>query len=117
MKHEEDNLQSACVRWFSLQFPKFEPFLIHIPNEGKRSWKTGKKLLAMGMRRGAPDLVLLIPNRTYPFLCIEMKTPKGRQSPEQKEYEMQMTMVGAKYLVVRSFDEFRYEILKYVKDI
>ena len=33
-------------------------FFIHVPNEGKRSWQTGKQLKRMGMVKGCPDFLI-----------------------------------------------------------
>jgi hypothetical protein len=36
-------------------------FFCHVPNEGKRSWATGKKLKRMGMRKGVVDFLIFDP--------------------------------------------------------
>ena len=33
-------------------------FFIHVPNEGKRSWQTGKQLKRMGMTKGVADFLI-----------------------------------------------------------
>jgi hypothetical protein len=68
----------------------------------------------MGTRPGFPDLILLYPTSSHPFLAIEMKSPKGRQSDFQKEYQRLIGAIGAKYVVCRSFDEFRREVNGYL---
>ena len=30
----EAGLQTACVEWFKLQYPKLAPLLFHVPNGG-----------------------------------------------------------------------------------
>ncbi len=36
-------------------------FFIHTPNEGRRSWATGKKLKRMGMTKGVADFIIFDP--------------------------------------------------------
>lgn len=69
------------------------------------------------LRAGFPDLILLIPNRFYPFCGIELKAKTGRQSENQKAYQKEFESIGAKYVVVRSLDEFIKVVDNYLKDI
>lgn len=105
-KHEEDDLQRACVCWFDLEYPQYRLRLHHSPNGGKRNAIEAAKFKQMGVRAGFPDLILLIPNKLYPFCGIELKTKTGRQSENQKEYQKEFESIGAKYVVVRSLEEF-----------
>ena len=75
------------------------------------------KFKQMGVRAGFPDLILLIPNRFYPFCGIELKAKTGRQSENQKAYQKEFESIGAKYVVVRSLDEFIKVVDNYLKDI
>lgn len=116
MKHEEDRLQIACVRWFDMQWPRLRPLLFHAANGGRRTKAEAGIFKAMGVRAGFPDLVLLVKNRYYRFLAIEMKSPKGRQSAAQKYYQTVFTAIDARYVVVRSFKQFMEEINGYLSD-
>ena len=115
MAHEESNLQIACVRWFRLQYPSLAPLLFSVPNGGRRDRVTGAILKAEGAVAGVADLLLLVPNTIYHGLCIEMKTPKGRQSPMQKEWQIAVEGMEYKYAVVRCFEEFQQVIRDYFK--
>lgn len=128
MREEEHNIQCACVRWFNLQWPQYRGLLFAVPNGGARSKATAGKLKAEGVVPGVADLILLVPKNTNPIkeeyvtitleidgqipeiwyhaLCIEMKTAKGRQSPEQKEWQAKVEAHGYKYAVCHSLDEF-----------
>lgn len=86
-RHDESNLQMACVRWFRLQYPEMAGLLFAVPNGSKRGRVTAAILKAEGALAGVSDLLFLMPAGTCPYLCIEMKTPKGRQSPAQKEFQ------------------------------
>jgi hypothetical protein len=114
MRHIEDNIQIACVTWFSLQYRNLSPLLHHSPNGGKRNAREGKRFKEMGTRPGFPDLILLYPSAGHPFLAVELKSPEGVHGDYQKAYQRLVEGVGGKYVVCRSFDEFREEVLGYL---
>lgn len=117
MRHIEDELQKACVRLFDYKYPKLRLRLHHSPNGGKRNLIEAAKFKEMGVRAGFPDLILLVPNKQYPFMGIELKTAKGRLSEHQKEYQKEFERIGAKYVICHSVSEFMQEIEEYLKDI
>ena len=43
-----------------------------------------------------------------------MKTPKGRQSPSQKEWQQQVERYGYRYEVIRDFLEFEKLVKSYL---
>lgn len=127
MREEEHNIQAACVRWFNLQWTEYRGLLFAVPNGGARSKATAGKLKAEGVVPGVADLILMkphfrqgvyfsdmIPLDSY-ALCIEMKTTKGRQSPEQKEWQKKVEEFGYKYEVCRSLDEFMAVVNGYLR--
>ena len=114
MKHDEENLQCACVRWFDLQYPRFSLLLHHSPNGGFRNKLEAVRFKRMGVRAGFPDLILLVPRGGCPFLGIELKTDKGRQSTAQKAYQEAFIAIGARYEVVRSIEEFMNVVKSYL---
>lgn len=113
---DEHRLQSACVRWYRLQYPRMKHNLFSVPNGGKRDAVTGAKLKKEGALAGVADLILLKSNRFYGALLIEMKTSKGRQSDSQKEWQHKITADGYKYVVVRSLEDFQREIKDYLTE-
>lgn len=117
-RHEEDKLQMACKSWFDAQYPNLSKLLHHSPNEGllMRRDRDGAKRKAMGVRAGFPDFVLLRSNRFYGYLAIELKTAKGRQTANQKEYERAVERSGGRYVVVRSIEGFMEVVNDYLKD-
>lgn len=115
-KDEEHKIQCACVKWFRLQFPKMSHNLFAIPNGSKRDPVTAAKLKAEGVLSGVADIIFLKPNRFYGGLLIELKTPTGRQSENQKLWQNKITEDGYKYVIVRSLDDFKREIKSYMED-
>lgn len=111
---KEHQLQVECVKWFRLQYPHLAHALFAVPNGGRRDATTGAKLKAEGALAGVSDLILLKSNADYGALLIEMKTPKGRQSEQQKWWEELITQDRYKYVVCRSVDDFVREVEGYL---
>lgn len=115
MREEEHNLQCACVRWFNLQWPQYHGLLFAIPNGGARSKATAGKLKAEGVVPGVADLILLVPKQWAFALCIEMKTAKGRQSPEQMEWQRKVEDNNYRYVICRSLEGFMSVVNEYLQ--
>ena len=114
---EEHRIQCACVEWFSHQYPKLRGRLFAVPNGGKRAQVTGGKLKAEGVVPGVADLILLKSNRDYGALLIEIKTPAGRQSDSQKEWQKIICENGEyKYVICRSLDDFIRVVNGYLRN-
>lgn len=124
----EDKLQAACVKWFRLQYPQYTIFAI--PNGGNRNAITGAMLKKTGTLAGVADLFLMassvywrnridnLPGKVaerHHGLFIEMKVGKNGQTATQKKFQQQAEYQGYKYVICRSFDEFRNEIENYLR--
>lgn len=116
MRHAESKLQQECVTWFRLQFPRFAKLLFAVPNGGARNRIEAAILKGEGVTAGVADLILLLSRKGYTSLCIEMKTDKkgSAQSPSQKQWQAAVENYGNKYVVCRSFDQFKREIENYL---
>ena len=112
--NEEHEIQKSCIKWFRLQYPKFTGLLYAVPNGGKRDAITAAVMKSEGVLAGAPDLCLDVPNHHYHGLRIEMKTRKGTQQASQKEFQRNVESMGYKYILCRSFDDFRRMITQYL---
>lgn len=112
MKHTESTIQGHCVAWFRWQYPAYRALLFAIPNgahlagNDKQRAAQFMRLVREGFVPGVADLFLSVPGEK-PGLFIEMKTDKGRQSPEQKAFEHAVTGAGYGYEVCRSLDQFQ----------
>lgn len=105
--------QAKVIAWAQArlgQFPELR-FLFHCPNGGARNPVVAMQLTAMGVRKGVPDLLLplhkWLPN--YPAmvagLAIEMKSAKGRLTPEQSEWFAHLTAQGWICTVCRTAED------------
>jgi hypothetical protein len=114
MKYEESKIQQACKMWFDMQYREYEKLLIAIPNGGQRSAITASILKAEGVVSGVSDLFLFIPKGIYFGLAIEVKTAKGKQSANQKAWQIEVEKHGYRYEIVHSIDEFMELIKNYM---
>lgn len=63
--------------------PYLKKYVLHFPNESKRSPAYGKLLKDMGMRKGVSDLLIAMPRMSYSGAWIELKTTHGKPTKEQ----------------------------------
>lgn len=115
MRHTESKIQQTCVRWFRLQYPHLQRLLFHPKNEGHGSRVAGAIAKAEGVVAGVPDLILAVPNSSHHMLCVEMKTPTGRQSASQKEFQQVVEAAGAQYVIVRDLLSFVKVVSEYLE--
>ena len=97
--------QVALTKWLDGKgIPYFS-----VPNAGKRSYRTANYFRAEGMKRGAPDIVILRPVEDgaggYATLFIEMKSKDGRLSPEQRDMHDVIRAEGNMVLVCRGCED------------
>ncbi len=116
LNDEEHRIQCACVNWFRYIYPKYRHLLFAVPNGGKRNITTAKYLKAEGVMPGVSDLILLIPNRHYHGLLIEMKKPGGRQTASQVNFQTAAEKQGYLYAIAHSLDEFMSIIKNYLME-
>lgn len=118
-QHKESELQIQCVRWFAYEYPHLRMLLYHPKNEGTANGRAqGAIAKAEGVVAGVADLILQAPSRDgFSCLAIEMKTLTGRQSQEQKLFERYINAADGKYVIVRTFDDFKLIVKEYVNSI
>lgn len=78
--------QIAAMDWFRLQYPYLTHLMMHIPNERKCSKWYGSILRKMGVISGASDLFFAYPRGTYHGMFLEVKTLKGKLTPNQQRF-------------------------------
>jgi hypothetical protein len=112
MRHLEDQLQEACVRWMQLQHPR--AFFFAIPNGARTSIRTAVRLKKTGMRAGVPDLFISEARCGFHGLYVEMKSPKGSLSTEQKKAAVDLKVRGYAWIICRDFATFRNMVNTYL---
>lgn len=114
MKQLEHNLQCAAVRYFRYKYPQFAPLLFSVPNGGHRALSTAIHLKAEGAQAGVSDLILLVPNKEFHGLCLEMKVKPNKPTEAQIKWMQAATSQGYKCAVCYSFDEFERVVTEYL---
>ena len=71
-----------------------------VPNEATRN---NSKYIKSGVLSGVSDLILVIDKVSF----VEVKNRSGKQSEKQKEFQNKVELLGFKYYLVRSLDDFK----------
>lgn len=102
---KEHQQQVALMHWVQMQQYQFpELNLLHaIPNGGARDPRVGAMLKREGVKRGVPDLSLPVPRGGYHGMYIELKSEKGRPTPEQKYWLSVLTEQGYYAVLARGW--------------
>lgn len=98
MRPTEAQIHQAFVEYVERKYPMLSPYLIHIPNEGKRSPSEGAKQKRLGLRKGVPDLFFAKPcnhfTPGYIGMWLEIKAPGKKPTKSQLEYLALLRSVG-----------------------
>ena len=121
IKRNESVEQKTLIEWANLQSKKHKELnmLFHIPNEGKRSPRTGAELKRLGLKPGVPDLFLAVPRpiNGVPWggLFIEMKVNNNKCTENQKKWIRNLLQYGYQVKVAYSADEAINIIKEYLE--
>jgi Holliday junction resolvase len=69
-----------------------------------RGWFVFYILQGLGAYKGIPDLIAVKNGRV---LFIELKTPRGRQSDYQKQFQADLEAAGGEYILCRGADDLQ----------
>ena len=113
----ESTEQQTLVAWAKRheeEWPELR-MLYHIPNEGKRSRKTGARMKAEGLKSGVPDICLPVARGGHHGLYIELKRRKdSKVTKEQLEWIADLVAQGYVAAVCRGCDEAISLITRYL---
>jgi len=90
----ESQEQQRLFQWAKMQsgkYPELE-LMYHIPNEGKRSRVTGRRMVAEGLKKGVPDICLPVARGGSHGLYIELKRTKDWKITKEQENWMRDLM-------------------------
>lgn len=114
LENPEDILQAACFTLFAYKYPRINRLLFSIPNGGRRSMTTAKRMKATGQKRGTADAQLAMARGGVHGLFIEFKQPGRYPEPEQREFKKAVEQEGFAYVVCRTTEEFEALIDGYI---
>lgn len=104
--------QRALFDW-SAHIPQLKT-LHAIPNAAKRGYALANYLKQEGLRKGYPDVSLDYPVAPYHGARIEMKSARGKLSPEQDWWLTELKKNGYACCVAYSFEEARDFLIAYL---
>lgn len=81
---KEHNFQKAIAKYLDLRLDKCQ--WAHIPNEGKRTPKTGAHLKKQGMKAGILDNFIFLPRQGKNGFAFELKVGKNKPPQLQQEW-------------------------------
>lgn len=112
----EFDLHVACVEWANTQADEVPVlhFLHHSPNGGIRPRGEAGKLKVQGAKAGFPDLILPARSHRYNGLAIELKSPAGRLSTDQRRWLLHFYDEGYLVGVCRTLETFQDLIRQYL---
>ena len=100
----EDELHEDVADWLSGHL-KTNAATNHAMNEGRRGWKTQHKMKAFKVRKGWPDIEIMLRGSAF---FIELKRDKPNKTyltKDQKECHADLKLAGCPVAVCRSLDE------------
>ena len=106
LRATEDDEQEAVVMYCNL----LGIDVVHIPNEGKRSYQYAARLKRMGMQKGVPDLFFPYARQNANGLFIEMKANGRKLTVEQTAWIARLKERDYKAFVCNGFDEAKMVI-------
>lgn len=115
-RHIESQIQQSCVKWFSLRSRKLDYYFLQYPTAERWNKREAGILKGEGVTAGVADMILLKPSGGFASLCIEFKTEEkgSTQRETQKQWQKAAEAAGNKYVICRSFDDFRKEVISYL---
>ena len=91
---KEDDFQKAVASYLDM----IGAFWFHCPNGGSRNAIEAKKLKAMGVKSGVPDVLVLDHRQGFNGLAIELKV--GYNKPSEQQLDMLDKLVANNWMVV-----------------
>jgi hypothetical protein len=103
----ESKIQQECFMYFTntfcLKHHNSRLLMFSIPNESSNAIEQMRKK-AMGLIAGVSDTIIVFPNKV---VFCEFKTPTGKQSDSQIDFENRVNKLGFEYWIVRDLETFK----------
>ena len=115
MQRTEDQEQADVIKWANAR--PWGQYLLHIANETVGGKARVLRNIALGVRKGVPDLLMPVPMHGYHSLWIEMKrSGGGTVSREQRAWVEALNKMGHRAVVCHGADEAIAELSKYMDE-
>ena len=103
MKASEKQIQDSILQWLSIVkvFHYRQNTGGMLKEYTRKNGTVGKSMIRFGTP-GASDIVCVAKGF---YIAIEVKDEKGKQSPDQVEFQRQLEKEGGYYILARSLDD------------
>jgi Holliday junction resolvase len=98
---KESDIQRLILDWLSAK-----KIFHYRQNSG--AFKEGTRFVRFGAV-GAPDIVAVVKGT---YVGIEVKAPRGHQTPSQRDFEAMLRMAGGVYVLARSLEDVEAALAK-----
>lgn len=95
---KEDRLQYLLCEWMRNN----NIMHFHVPNGGKRDKREASKFVALGVKKGVHDLIVLLDGGVTIF--IELKTGKNKLQPAQVKFDEWLKKAGHRSHLIHADD-------------
>lgn len=112
-EHEDQQALFCWMRLHEAEYPELH-FAFAIPNGTRTTPRVAAKMKAEGVLKGVSDIFLPAARGGRHGLFIEMKTDKGRLSPEQSAFLEAMNAAGYHAVMCRGWEQAAEAILDYL---
>ena len=114
----EHQHQVALFKWANMQASAMPELalMFAIPNGGQRNIIVATRLKAEGVKSGVPDIFLPVARGGAHGLFIELKTPKGKPSGNQREWIGDLALQGYAAGFCYGWEDAKDTILEYLKN-
>jgi hypothetical protein len=102
----EDRIQQEIIMYYRNYYQRLyvNCLIFSIPNGGLRDKRTAMLMKSTGLLSGASDLIVI---HFGVVLFVELKTETGKQSDEQRAFELRVNQCGYPYYLIRSLEQFK----------
>jgi len=112
---KEDVLQRSVIAYLKAQYP--EAFVVHIPNEGRRSFFERYKFKVLGGVSGMPDIMIFNPNKKRNGLAVELKAGTNKPTKNQLECLQKLQNYNWEAFWSADFEYIKQRIDQYFTDV
>jgi len=101
-RHEEETFQRAVMKFLAVALDPNSTFFFHCPNGGYRRYNEAKRLKAMGVRAGIPDIGIVWDGK---IAWLELKAGKGGASDIQLYRHEQLRRARSPVSLCKTIDD------------
>lgn len=112
---KEDKLQRSLIAYLNMQYP--QAFVVHIPNEGRRTMFERYKFKTLGGVSGMPDIMIFNPSKRRNGLAIELKAGSNKPTKNQLECLKKLQQMDWEAFWSADFEYIKQRIDQYFKDV